>query len=60
MPNRIIYSSIFIRKAKNLKKKHVSLTSDLATLEESLIENPKQGSDLGGGVYKVRLAIKVK
>jgi len=60
MANKIIYSSIFIRKAKDLKKRHSSLTSDLETLEKSLIDNPKQGSDLGGGLHKVRLAIKSK
>jgi hypothetical protein len=60
MANKIIYSSIFIRKAKDLKKKHASLTSDLEVLEESLIDNPKQGVDLGGSLYKVRIAIKSK
>jgi hypothetical protein len=60
MANEIIYSAVFIRRAKDLKKKHVSLTSDLDRLEKSLIDNPKQGEDLGGGLYKVRLAIKSK
>jgi len=57
MANKVIYSSVFIRKAKSLKKKHVSLNTDLEILEQSLIDNPKQGNDLGGGLYKVRLAI---
>ena len=35
MANKIIYSSHFIRKAKVLKKKHTSLTSDLASLEKT-------------------------
>ncbi|HAL82923.1 MAG TPA: addiction module toxin RelE [Mucilaginibacter sp.] len=60
MANEIIYSAVFIRRAKDLKKKHASLTSDLDILEKSLIDNPKQGDDLGGGLYKVRLAIKSK
>jgi hypothetical protein len=60
MANRIVYSAVFIRRAKDLKKKHASLTSDLDELEKSLINNPKQGDDLGGGLYKVRLAIKSK
>ena len=60
MANEIIYSAIFVRKAKDLKKKHASLNSDLDRLEKSLIVNPKQGLDLGGGLYKVRLAIKSK
>ena len=58
MDNKIIYSSIFVRKAKTLKKKHTSFTADLAALEKSLIDNPKQGDDLGAGLYKVRLGIK--
>lgn len=60
MAGKVIYSAVFIRKAKDLKKKHTSLTTDLEILEKSLIDNPKQGVDLGGGLYKVRLAIKSK
>ena len=60
MANKVVYSSAFVRKAKYLKKKHASLTSDLEILEKSLIDNPKQGADLGAGLYKVRLAIKSK
>jgi len=60
MGSKVIYSAVFIRKAKDLKKKHASLTTDLEVLEKRLIDNPKQGVDLGGGLYKVRLAIKSK
>jgi len=60
MANRVIYSAIFVRKAKILKKKHPSLTSDLAALETSLIANRKQGDNLGASLYKVRLSIKSK
>lgn len=60
MVNKVIYSTVFIRKAKDLKKKHASLISDLEILEKSLIDNPKQGVNLGGGLYKLRLAIKSK
>ena len=60
MANQIIYSKIFIRKAKELKKRHHSLVSDLEELETSLLENPTQGSDLGAGLHKVRLAVKSK
>jgi len=60
MANRVIYSAVFVRKAKNLKKKHLSLSDDLARLEKSLINSPKQGDDLGNGLYKIRLAIKSK
>ncbi|PTQ92944.1 hypothetical protein C8P68_11075 [Mucilaginibacter yixingensis] len=60
MANRIIYTPVFVRKAKALKKKHISLPGDLAELEKELISDPKQGVDLGGGLRKVRLAIKSK
>lgn len=36
------------------------MPDDLALLEKSLIANPKQGADLGGGLYKIRLAVKSK
>jgi mRNA-degrading endonuclease RelE of RelBE toxin-antitoxin system len=60
MANQIIYSKIFIRKAKELKKRHPSLVTDLEELEKNLLENPKQGGDLGAGLHKVRLAVKSK
>ncbi|MDO3641572.1 type II toxin-antitoxin system RelE/ParE family toxin [Mucilaginibacter sp. L3T2-6] len=60
MANRVIYSSHFIRKAKDLNKKHLSFKVDLEALEQSLIANPKQGDNLGAGLYKVRLAVKSK
>jgi len=34
--------------------------ADLHELEQNLISNPRQGVDLGRGLYKVRLAIKSK
>lgn len=60
MANKVIYTPIFIRKARTLKKKHLSLTDDLEKIEASLIKNPKQGVDLGSGLYKLRLAIASK
>nr|WP_294941426.1 type II toxin-antitoxin system RelE/ParE family toxin [uncultured Mucilaginibacter sp.] len=60
MANTIIYSKVFIRKAKVLRKRHASVVADLEELERNLLTNPRQGSDLGGGLYKVRLAIKSK
>ena len=49
---KISYSPIFIKKAKQLKKKHLSLVSDLNELELVLNANPKTSSDLGNGVLK--------
>ena len=60
MSNSIIYSGIFIKKAKIYKKKFLSLVEDLYKLEEKLLENPEQGNDLGAGLYKIRLAVKSK
>ena len=57
---KIIYSPIFIKKAKQLKKKHLSLVNDLAQLELTLTNNPKTGTDLGNGIFKIRLAVKSK
>ncbi|MFD1258448.1 type II toxin-antitoxin system RelE/ParE family toxin [Mucilaginibacter terrae] len=55
-----MYTNNFVKRAKHFKKKHPSLPEDLAQLEKDLLENPKQGIDLGGGLYKIRLAIKSK
>lgn len=50
----------FDKNAKRLSKKYKSLKKDLLMLIESLIANPSQGADLGGGVRKVRMAISDK
>ncbi|SDC46515.1 type II toxin-antitoxin system RelE/ParE family toxin [Pedobacter soli] len=60
MANEVIYSSVFIKKAKIYKKKYLSLVEDLYELEEKLLKDPHQGNDLGAGLYKIRLAIKSK
>jgi hypothetical protein len=46
----------FKKSFKRLSKKFWSLTSELETLVESLESMPKQGVDLGNGLYKIRLA----
>ena len=50
----------FLRQVKKLKKKYKSLVSELIEFEDSLSENPNQGTDLGNNTYKVRLAIESK
>jgi len=60
MANEVIYSAVFIKKAKIYKKKYPSLVEDLFALEEKLSSDPHQGIDLGAGLYKIRLAIKSK
>ena len=57
---KIIYSPIFIKKAKQLKKKHPSLIYDLIQLESIIVDNPQTGTDLGNGLFKIRLAVKSK
>ena len=50
----------FLVQAKRLSKKYHSLKKDLSFLKKSLIEDPYQGSSLGKGVRKVRMAIEAK
>ncbi|HLG33570.1 MAG TPA: type II toxin-antitoxin system RelE/ParE family toxin [Bacteroidia bacterium] len=50
----------FEREAKHLLKKYKSLRSDLAALISSLEQNPAQGTPLGSGFYKVRMAVASK
>lgn len=50
----------FKRQFRRLKKKYQSLTDDLEDFQKELKKNPLQGSDLGGGVRKIRMAITSK
>ena len=50
----------FKRQFRRLKKKYQSLTDDLEDFQKELIKNPLQGSDLGGGVRKIRMAMTSK
>jgi len=43
-----------------LSKKFPSLYNELSEREDLLIKNPKTGTNLGAGVYKIRLASKSK
>jgi mRNA-degrading endonuclease RelE of RelBE toxin-antitoxin system len=56
----VIPTPRFLRQVKKLKKKYKSLVNELIEFEESLSENPIQGTDLGNSTYKVRLAIESK
>lgn len=57
---KIIATPDFKASLKRLGKRHRSLKEDFAAFIVSLRENPLQGVDLGGGVRKIRLAIKSK
>lgn len=50
----------FRKEFKVLLKKYPSLKKDFENLSESLLENPKQGINLGSGFKKIRLDIKSK
>ncbi len=50
----------FERMAKKLAKKYKSFEEDYNVLLSDLKEKPMQGSSLGGGIYKVRMAIASK
>jgi mRNA-degrading endonuclease RelE of RelBE toxin-antitoxin system len=51
---------VFERQAKRLIKKYASLRKELLGLVEELKENPEQGTAIGKGCYKIRLAIASK
>ena len=50
----------FERNFKRLSKKYPSLINDVAGLQQELLSNPLQGSDLGQHIRKVRMAIASK
>ncbi|MBQ8387058.1 MAG: type II toxin-antitoxin system RelE/ParE family toxin [Paludibacteraceae bacterium] len=50
----------FGRQFKRLLKKYRSLSEDIRSLSEQIIENPTLGTDLGEGVRKIRLAVRSK
>lgn len=53
-------SPAFLKEFKRLYKRYRSLKTDVDTLVASLHEHPAQGTDLGGGVRKVRMAVTSK
>ena len=50
----------FKKKAKPLLRKYPSLRIELKLLEQTLTKNPTFSTPMGGQVYKIRLAKKVK
>ncbi len=50
----------FLKSAKPLLKKYISLKKDLLMLEKELIQNPHIGISLGNNAYKIRLKISSK
>ena len=60
MAVRIIVQPTFEKEFKRLAKKYPSLKKDLMGLVWQLNENPSLGTDLGGGLHKIRMAISSK
>lgn len=60
MSYRVIPTVRFKKEAKQLKKRFRSLNEDLEGLGQQLAEEPESGTSLGGGMFKVRLAIASK
>jgi mRNA-degrading endonuclease RelE of RelBE toxin-antitoxin system len=60
MSYRIVAIPRFEREVKRLAKKYRSLANDLQVLQGQLQNDPEYGKPLGGGVYKIRLAIGSK
>ena len=54
------YLPEFERRAKDLAKKYKSFVKDYDDFLDSLEKNPFQGTSLGMGVYKTRMAIVSK
>lgn len=60
MSYRITLLAKFKRAAKLLIRKYPSLKTELAVLQQRLLDNPTLGTALGGSCYKIRLAIGSK
>lgn len=50
----------FLKEVKRLAKKYRLLKNDLQALQDELERNPYVGTDLGGGVRNIRMAIGSK
>lgn len=50
----------FEREAKRLGKRYPSLKADILSLGKDILMNPHLGTDLGGGLRKIRMAITSK
>ena len=50
----------FLKEFKRLKKKYRSIVDDVKDLRTELESNPLLGTDIGGGLRKIRMRIKSK
>lgn len=56
----IIVKPTFEKEVKRLAKHYASFKADYAALIEELEQNPQKGTDLGGGLRKIRMQIASK
>lgn len=50
----------FIKEAKELKKDYPNIGDDFLRLKDELKKDPTQGDNLGGGLFKTRMAVSDK
>lgn len=60
MEYRIKTAHSFEKALKRLGKRYVSIVNDYAALLTELHANPQLGTDLGGGLRKIRMRIEGK
>ena len=60
MNYEIIVKPSFEREAKRMAKHYTSFKQDFAILVTQLEQNPQVGTDLGGGLRKIRMKISSK
>lgn len=56
----VVLGEEFKRQFRRLAKKYQSLSDDFITFKKEIEDDPFQGSDLGSGTRKVRMAIASK
>ena len=60
MKNKVYTTPQFDHKFKRYRKKYLSLDKEMEELVNDLETNAKTGINLGGNIYKIRLASKSK
>lgn len=57
---KVIPTQNFIDEAVEIRKKYPNIKEDFTNLRKELQKDPEIGEDLGGGLFKVRMAITEK
>lgn len=60
MNYKIVLDRTFEKEVKQLAKRYPSLKSDIKALRDEILANPTAGTDLGGGLRKIRMRIASK